>query len=133
MENNTAQVYLLDKHYTNIYVNLSGYEQIIFYWSKHTDCQKRKPKWRTSKETIQDGMYIEDYNDFGCRLKINGKIAEFNWGSPDLNNRPYYKGKLFDPNGLWDIEFQNDSPTSTGVYTGQFDGHYSQPQPYEED
>jgi hypothetical protein len=135
MDNNTANVYLLDDKYTSIYVNLTGYEQIIFYWSLTDNCQKRKPKWRVSKETIQEDMEILSYNNLGCVLKINGRTANFEWGEFSAKNSPAYRGQLTNfADWEYDPEFKPVSPTSAGdQYSGYYSGHYSQPQDYESD
>jgi hypothetical protein len=133
MDNNTAQVYLIDEHYTSIYVNLNGFDQMIFYWSKHDNRQKRKPKWRTSKETIEKDCWIDEYDDVGCRLYVFGKTADFIWGKADSNNRPYYRGRLDDPGEIWKSDYQNNSPSANGMYTGIYSEYYGQPQEYQEE
>jgi hypothetical protein len=94
MKNNQANVYLLDDQYTSIYVNLEGYQQMIFYWALATNKQKRKPKWRLTKQTIEEGIWIESYTDQGCILSVEGRRAEFKWGKLSPDNRPAYKGNL---------------------------------------
>ena len=135
MNNNTAQAYLLDDEYTSIYVNLTGYEQIIFYWNLKDNCEKRKPKWRTTKETIQEDMEILSYSTIGCVIKINGRTANFEWGEYSPKNSPAYKGLLTNfADWEYDPDFKPTSPTSTGnQYAGYYSGHYSQPQDYESD
>lgn len=136
MDNNTAYAYKLDEDYTSIYVNLNGYEQMIFYWSLATDCEKRKPKWRLTKETIQEGASIVSYDRFGCVIMVDNRRAEFTWYEYDRpDNRPAHKARL-DNFADWefDLEFKNNSTTSTGNhYQGFYSGHYSSPQEYTED
>ena len=137
MDTNTAYAYLLDEHYTSIYVNLNGYEQIIFYWSIANDAEKRKPKWRVTKETIEQGMKIGNYNSLGFFVEIEGKRAYFEWYeyNRDINrNRsdPAHKAKLVnfaDWESTYDPAYKNNSPTSSGNhYNGFYSGNYIQPE-----
>ena len=135
--NNTAYAYLYKDEFVSIYVNLPEHEQIIFYWCLVTDQQKRLPKWRVTKQTIEEGMEIVSYNTLGCVVNLNGRRAVFHWheyGNKD--NNPAHKGKLVNF-GDWEVKYDPDynhnSPSSAGEYTGITSGHYSQPQPYEED
>ena len=138
MDTNTAYAYRLDDEYTSIYVNLNGYEQIIFYWSTGNDCQKRKPKWRISKETIEQGMRIISYTPFGLTVEIDGKLAKFDWYEYERDilrlRGPNHKAKLTnfaDWAVVYDSEYKNNSPTSAGNhYAGSYNGHYGQPQEY---
>jgi hypothetical protein len=136
MHNNTAQAYNLDGEYTSIYVVLNGYKQIIFYWSLNNDCQKRKPKWRDTKETIEEGMEIVSYNSLGCTVIVDGRRAEFSWTEYDRDVKnlrgPNHKGML-DNFGEWefDPEFKINSPTANGNhYEGSYPGYYHEPQSY---
>jgi hypothetical protein len=140
MDNNTAYAYNLDDQYTSIYVNLTGYEQIIFYWSLKNNKQKRNPKWRSTKESIDEGMKIVSYNKSGCVVYINNRRAEFSWYEYDRNitkndRGPNHKAKLVNF-GDWeyDPDFKPTSLTSSGnQYSGYCNGQYSQPQEYEGD
>lgn len=133
MDTNTAYAYLLDENYTSIYVNLNGYEQIIFYWSIANDAEKRKPKWRVSKETIEQGMKIGNYNSLGFFVEIEGKRAYFEWTeynrSINKHDRgPNHKAKLVNF-GDWELkhdpEYKNNSPTASGNhYNGLYVGSY---------
>ena len=137
MDKNTAYAYLLDENYTSIYVNLNGYEQIIFYWSIAKDAEKRKPKWRVSKETIEHGMKIGNYNSLGFFVEIEGKQAYFEWYeyNRDINKNkrdPNHKAKLVnfaDWESAYDPAYKNNSPTSKGNhYNGFYVGSYTQPE-----
>ena len=130
MDNNTAYAYRLDENYLSIYVNLKGYDQIIFYWSPLHDCEKRKPKWRETKETILEDMKIVSCNHFGCVLEIKGKQAKFEWYEYDRpNNVPAHKGRLINfADWEYDPEFQHNSPTSFGIYSGYYNGSYHSPE-----
>jgi hypothetical protein len=138
MDNNSAYAYLVDENYTSIYVVLNGFEQLIFYWNLKEDCEKRKPKWRATKETVQEGMKILSYNKFGCLLDVNGKFAQFEWYEYDRdiknNKGPNHKGKLVNF-AEWRLEpaHKDSSPIEGNRYPGYYSGNYSQPQPYEDD
>jgi endonuclease I len=138
MDNNRAYAYKLDENYTSIYVNLNGYEQIIFYWSIVDECEKRKPKWRTSKDTIEEGMKIISYNNFGCIVEVNGRRANFEWTVyNDPSNNPAHKGKLTNFSDWaveYDPDYKDNSPTSLGNhYTGNYNGYYGEPREYDSD
>jgi hypothetical protein len=136
MDNNQAYAYKLDDKYISIYVNLNGYDQIIFYWCLQTNTEKRLPKWRETKETIETGTNVISYSSYGCIVEVEGRRAEFNWYDyNNPNNNPAHKGKLINF-GEWefDPEFKFNSPSSQGIhYTGYASGYYASPQTYEED
>jgi len=127
MDNNTAYAYRLDENYLPIYVNLKGYKQMIFYWSPIDDCEKRKPKWRETKETILEDMKIVSCNHFGCILEIKGKQAKFEWCEYDRpNNNPAHIGRLINfADWEYDPEFQPNSSTASGIYSGYYNGSYN--------
>ena len=133
MDKNTAYAYRLDDNYTPVYVNLNGYEQIIFYWSIANDAEKRKPKWRVTKETIEQGMKIGNYNSLGFFVEIEGKRAYFEWYEyNNAHNNPAHKAKLVnfgDWESTYDPAYKNNSPTSSGNhYSGLYVGSYIQPE-----
>lgn len=72
-----ASIYYTDENYTNIYVKLPNYEQLIFYWSDKLNKQKRLPKFRISKETCE-WAYIKDFNDESLTVVVEDVKYTFN-------------------------------------------------------
>lgn len=134
MRKNQASVYYDQNKLVSVYVNLSEYEQMIFYWDLKTHRQKYPPKWRLTKQLMDIPASIVSYNDDGCVLMIEGNRAEFEWIHADLQDPAFYRGKLINAKDwIATIRTHRDSPTSRGIYTGITSGHYSEPQPYEPD
>lgn len=127
-----AYAYLNDDS-VSVYVTLPDQEQIIFYWNTLTCEQRRPPRYRVSRQTVEVAE-ITTYNDHGCVVSIGGRRAEFIWteyANPD--NDPAHKGQLVNfAEWEYDKDFHYQSPTSE-YRQPTYSGYYGEPQPYEEE
>ena len=85
----------------SIYVNLGGYDQLIFYWN-HLEQKQHKPPVSRATKTPIGYSEVKEFTEQGCTLIVDGKRANFVWGKkPPPSSEVIYKGLLDDPLGSW--------------------------------